>query len=182
MFPLCSMRTGFLAAITALTLAIPVCGLAYQTPEEVLLNSASPRTGSFSNRQSTLVEELRLSQQHAAALQAQSELATQAAHAAAGASSSSTHSASSAAAVTAQTPNGDAVTLDVDAATLRALVRLARHRSELPSAPVVHAGAPLDEAPVRTRPLTSSGPELWLLGLALMGAMGWTMHRARMKV
>lgn len=177
------MRTVLLALVTALTLATPVASLAYSTPEDVMVNTPFPRTDSFSARERQMAEELRRAQETARILAAQQADAEKAAHAAAGSSSSKGATAansSSAPAATVGTPDGDTVTLEVDAATLRALVRLAERRTQNANTPTVHAGAPLiDEAPIRYQSLAPSGPEMWLAGLALIGAVGWTMHRAR---
>ncbi|MDB4979148.1 MAG: hypothetical protein JWM56_1334 [Candidatus Peribacteria bacterium] len=66
-------------------------------------------------------------------------------------------------------------TISVDKATLRALERIVKARQT----PVLHAGAPLDEIPVQRVPLTRSGPEGYVTVGIMLGAVAWTLRRAR---
>ncbi len=173
------MRSRLLATVTALWLLLPLQATAYTPPDEVLGNphaaaTGRPRTDSFSARERRNEEAIRRLAEAEARLAAQERMAEEAAHAAAGSSSSASAVSSE---QTVIAPTGESVTLNVNAATLRALLRLQSRRNQ--PAVAVHPGAPLDEMPARVKPLAPTGPEMWLLGLALIGAVGWTMHRAR---
>jgi hypothetical protein len=84
----------------------------------------------------------------------------------------------------ADDPEEDSTTirLELNAADLRLIERIlsardARNQQD----DTLHSGAPLDEMPVWTggKPLTPSGPAGPLTAVAILGAVGWTLWRAK---
>ncbi len=152
-----------------LTLCVAVPAFAYVTPEQVMIDSFGVSTTKHTQPSRRVIED---QANQANVVRVQSHL--EPVHAAAPASSASSVSA-------AEGSSASATVFEVDAVTLRLLQRIMNERknqSAVQPAPILYAGAPLDQMQPARRPLASSGPEeVVLLGLFI--AMAGTLLMVR---